>query len=106
MRKKLLTIFLTILFVCVTSMTFIACGNNNGGNNDDRNPDIVAVYNTYVAYAEENGKTPLSYEDWLASIKGEKGDKGDTGADGQDGVTPTIEISNDGYWVINGVKTE
>ena len=30
---------------------------------------------------------------------GEKGDKG------QDGVTPTIEISDDGYWVINGEKT-
>ena len=28
------------------------------------------------------------------------------GKDGADGVTPTIEISEDGYWVINGVKTE
>ena len=42
---------------------------------------------------------------------GEKGDKGDTGAQGaqgekgDDGDTPTIEISDDGYWVINGVKT-
>ena len=26
--------------------------------------------------------------------------------DGKDGVTPTVEISEDGYWVINGVKTE
>ncbi len=43
---------------------------------------------------------------------GEKGDKGDTGAQGaqgekgDDGDTPTIEISDDGYWVINGVKTD
>ena len=46
--------------------------------------------------------------------KGDKGDKGDTGAagqngqdgkDGKDGETPTVEISADGYWVINGVKT-
>ena len=29
--------------------------------------------------------------------------KGETGADG---VTPTIEISDDGYWVINGEKTD
>ena len=48
---------------------------------------------------------------------GAKGDKGDTGAQGpqgaqgaqgekgEDGVTPTIEISDDGYWVINGEKT-
>ena len=25
---------------------------------------------------------------------------------GEDGVSPTIEISEDGYWVINGEKTE
>ena len=25
---------------------------------------------------------------------------------GDGGVTPTVEISEDGYWVINGVKTE
>ena len=37
--------------------------------------------------------------------KGDKGDKGDTGAQGGKGDTPIIEISQDGYWVINGVKT-
>ena len=31
---------------------------------------------------------------------------GADGKDGKDGVTPTIEISDDGYWIINGVKTE
>ena len=30
---------------------------------------------------------------------GPKGDKG------EDGVTPTVSISDDGYWVINGEKT-
>ena len=34
------------------------------------------------------------------------GKDGKDGADGKDGVTPTIEISTDGYWIINGVKTE
>lgn len=28
------------------------------------------------------------------------------GKDGKDGITPTIEISDDGYWVINGEKTD
>ena len=28
------------------------------------------------------------------------------GKDGKDGATPTIEISADGYWVINGEKTD
>lgn len=32
--------------------------------------------------------------------------QGTPGKDGVDGVTPTIEISADGYWIINGVKSE
>ena len=32
--------------------------------------------------------------------------QGPQGEPGKDGITPTIEISDDGYWVINGVKTE
>ena len=37
---------------------------------------------------------------------GKDGRDGRDGANGKDGKTPTIEISSDGYWVINGVKTE
>ncbi len=40
--------------------------------------------------------------------QGEKGDIGATGPQGEkgaDGDTPTIEISEDGYWILNGVKT-
>ena len=71
-------------------------------------------------------------EEWLASLVGRQGDKGEKGeqgepgakgdpgapgaqgvpgvpgqqgASGEDGVTPTLEISEDGYWVINGQKT-
>ncbi len=65
----------------------------------NRNEDIYAVYTTYLTYVEERGIPPLTYEEWLAEIKGEKGDKG------EDGITPTVEISSDGYWVINGQKT-
>ena len=32
--------------------------------------------------------------------------QGPQGEPGKDGITPTIEISDDGYWVVNGVKTE
>ena len=38
--------------------------------------------------------------------KGEQGLPGINGTDGEDGITPTIEISEDGYLIINGVKTE
>ena len=36
---------------------------------------------------------------------GTTGEKGEKGENGLDGITPTISISDDGYWVINGVKT-
>ena len=38
--------------------------------------------------------------------KGEQGIQGIQGEAGKDGITPTIEISEDGYWVINGIKSE
>ena len=34
------------------------------------------------------------------------GKDGADGKDGVDGITPTIEISADGYWIINDIKTE
>lgn len=36
---------------------------------------------------------------------GAQGEKGKDGKDGKDGESPTITISDDGYWVINGVKS-
>lgn len=78
---------------------------------DDEDQDIVAVYRAYTANAEANGETPLSYEDWLKSVKGEKGDPGEPGApgkdgrDGKDAVAPTIEIGSNGNWFINGVDS-
>ena len=41
----------------------------------------------------------------LMPNNGKDGLNGIDGKDGTDGLTPTIEISNDGYWVINGEKT-
>ncbi len=49
--------------------------------------------------AVENGFEGTEQE-WLESLRGENGN------DGNDGQTPTIEISEDGYWVINGEKTD
>lgn len=36
---------------------------------------------------------------------GAQGEKGEDGENGKDGKSPTITISDDGYWVINGVKS-
>ena len=58
-----------------------------------------------------NGELFVSYNNgasWssLGNVKGEDGTPGQNGENGIDGQTPTIEISDDGYWVINGTKTE
>jgi len=37
---------------------------------------------------------------------GVQGEKGDTDESGKDGISITIGISEDGYWVINGEKTD
>ena len=111
--SKLKKIAITVLSIVATfsATMLVACGKSESGNVTDLS-QIESIYNLYVASAEANNETPLSYEEWLASIKGEKGDKGDDGqngkdgANGKDGVTPTITISEDGFWVINGTKTE
>ena len=40
-----------------------------------------------------------------SGAQGEKGNDGKDGKDGEDGESPTITISEDGYWVIDGVKS-
>ena len=42
----------------------------------------------------------------IPGSQGAKGDQGIQGPIGPSGETPTVEISEDGYWVINGVKTD
>lgn len=104
MKKKIL-IFLTVaLIICTMLFCSTSCSKNNSKNDDHGLvPQIVSVYNMYVANVSSKGQEPLSYEEWMASIKGEKGDKGEPG---QNGLTPTIAISPDGYWIINDEKTE
>ncbi len=86
-NKSLIALFVALI-VCLTCL-FTACNNNA---QDARDPQIVAIYDSYVANATEKGETPLSYEEWLNSIKGAKGDtgatgaKGDTGAQGEQGI--------------------
>ena len=49
---------------------------------------------------------PKTKEGWgksVLNLKGVKGDKGEKGEKGEKGITPTI--SEDGYWVVNGQKT-
>ena len=81
MKKLLLTVLTTALVLCSVLFIGAACsdGTENGNN------EIYSVYQTYVAYAEANGTTPLTYEEWLKTIKGENGKDGLNGKDGADG---------------------
>ena len=85
--RKFLTILALSLVCVLCAIGFVACENSGNTAADTRNPDIVGVYNMYTAYAEENGETPMSYEEWLASIKGKNGIDGIDGINGKDGVS-------------------
>ena len=63
--------------------------------------DGVSVASVHV---NEDGKLIVQLSDDTTVDCGKV--VGKDGKDGKDGVTPTIEISEDGYWVINGEKTE
>lgn len=69
-----------------------SCGGNETGAEDD---SIRAVYSLYVENCAANDTVPQTYEEWLASIKGEKG---------EDGVTP--HVGDDGYWWIGSKRTD
>lgn len=55
------------------------------------NGDIYLDTSNYNLYQKKDNEWVL-----LGNIKG---------IDGADGLTPTIEISNDGFWILNGKKT-
>lgn len=85
-KKKLLAALLAS--ACVTAGAFglagcDACDEEN--TTDNRDSHIVAVYNLYADNARASGSDVLSYDDWLATIKGDKGDTGATGATGEKG---------------------
>ncbi len=79
-KKRILALLIAIV-VCVSACVFAGCNDEV----DNRDPKIVAVYNLYVASAEEAGTTPLSYDAWIESIRGAKGETGATGIAGADG---------------------
>ena len=103
MKRKLLGVLLAVLMVC-SVFALTACdeiidslfggGATEPPTNDER---IMQVYELYVDYAASNGEVPLSYEDWLATVKGKDG------KDGKDGKTPMIGYN--GNWWIDGKDT-
>ena len=86
-KRKLLTVFASIAAAATFTCGLASCGNtNDSGNAATRDPKIFALYTQYAAVAENNGEQPLTYEEWLETIKGIDG------TDGKDGVTPTFKL--------------
>ena len=80
--------------LCVGTMAFASCNDEIASSSKDSaqmgDTRIEAVYAQYVVYAEQNGQTPMSYEEWLNTIKG---------ADGKDGVDGKSAYE---VWLSNG----
>ena len=83
--KKFLLGLLATLSVLSASLGLLACGGNESSASSGEATEIEKVYAQYVVYAQAEGQTPLSYEEWLATIKGEKGEQGIQGAQGEKG---------------------
>ena len=78
--KKIVSIILALVMCFCLVAALASCGESAYD---------IAVKNGFEGTEQE----------WLESLKG------DAGKNGADAVAPTIEISKDGYWVINGDKT-
>lgn len=98
-RNFILVLLSIVSCICFT-IGLSACIDDNNTENT-QNKDILAVYNMYVAYAAETGTTPLSYSDWLLTIKGEQGPAGKDGTNGKDGLgIKNVAINNDGDLIV------
>ncbi len=94
-KNKLLTAILTLTMSASTLFCLVACKPQT----ENEPTQIEQVYQQYVISVQAQGETPLSYEEWLAAIKGEKGDKGDKGDQGDKGETGKSAYQ---IWLENG----
>ena len=60
--KKLFMLALSVLSVTMIALFIAACNVVAPPSTGEEDDQIRKVYATYVAYAEERGETPLSYE--------------------------------------------
>ena len=110
--KKLKMLFVSATLILSLMLGFSACTFFDNDYNDYQNSDseISSIYNSYVETINNQGGEPLSYDEWLATIKGEKGDKGDKGEKGDQGI-PGIkgdkgDKGDQGETGLNGEKGE
>lgn len=88
--KKWIKIMLPLLAVAFVS----GCSSENPISTNDTNQtdssfyedkNTKAIYELYAQNTRKNGSAPLTYEEWLDSIKGDPGEKGEKGDPGEKG---------------------
>lgn len=84
MKKNLLLICLSICFVLTLALvgcapSFNVISSSTAEINAETEVKIQEIYALYASNAKKNGDIPLSYEEWLESIKGEPGKDGVNG---------------------------
>jgi len=94
--KRNLTALLSIILAICLMLSFVSCGEAQGEQGEQGEQGIQG----------ERGEKGEKGEKGEQGESGIQGAPGQTGETGKDGATPTISVSDDGYWVINGVKTE
>ncbi len=91
--NKMLKMTLAVALVFGTVGALAGC---NKDNDTIEKSEQEKVYDLYVAYTNAKGETPLTYEQWLTSIKGQKGDTGEIGPQGETGAPGTIWHTGEG----------
>lgn len=99
-KGKLLRLLSAFLLTVAIAVGVCACTPSDptggGSGQTELDPSIRSVYGLYVETCAKTGEEPMTYEEWLATIKGEKGetgaqgekgDKGDQGPQGEKGET-------------------
>ena len=91
---------------------WILTGNIKGDKGEEGEPGKDGISIISIALTSSVGNVDIytiTYSDGSTSsftvTNGQDGSQGIQGEKGEDGHTPIITISNDGYWVIDGVKT-
>ncbi len=103
--KKLIAL-LAVFCMATSAAALAACDKKDSASVEQ--PPVASspvetdeVYEIYKLYVASAGENPLSYEDWLATIKGDKGDPGTPGTPGQAGVSITNAEIVDGELVLS-----
>ena len=71
--KKILATMLAGLMASISAMGLVACQPDDNSSSTTDTSQFRDIYARYLVYAQAQGIEPVSYEEWLASIKGEQG---------------------------------